>query len=928
MVTAVIQPSFSSGEVSTTLYGRVDLAKYRSGVATAYNMFIDYRGGLSNRPGTKYILQAYKSNKAVRLIEFKFGSNQNYMMEFGDLYLRIILNGQYLTEAGKTITNITNSPTEITTSAAHSFANGDWVYFANIVGAASSLNGKAMIVTNVTATTFRLTDLRGTAITNVGAYTSGGSVARFYTVATPWLAEDLALLKYTQVYDVMTFVHPSYAPRKLSRLGALNWVISLVAIGTSAIPPASITVTTSGAGTVYYSYVVTAINAAGEESQPTAPIQVASVNISTTAGTITIQWPTAAGAIAYNIYKAQISTNGVVPTGIEHGFIGTSYGREFKDANILPDFTATPPLNRNPLAAGAIASITVTAGGAAYSNSPTVTINDPTGTGAQFIAVVLAGVITGYIQITGGSGYTAPTVVITDGTGAGATASAVGGPSSGTWPGVTNIFQQRQIYAASNNQPQTLWASKPAQYTNFDVSSPVVDDDAYTFTLASKELNSIKSMLAMPGGLVIFTAGGAWQLSGGQQGGPVTPTKVEATPQAYNGCNDMPPLAINYEILYVQAQGGIVRNLSYNFAVNIYTGTDLTVLSNHLFSNHTLLEWTYAEEPFKTVQAIRDDGIMLTMTFLKEQEVYGWTTMQTLGMFESVNSIRESLENGIYVVVRRYVQGAWWKYIERFASRQLPNGSESAWFLDAALEYPTSYPNSGLTASTPSGTVVFQADAAVFGSALVGDVIRMAGGRATLTVITDSDTVTGTWTINPTELMSSGLPAPAVLGDWSLMRPVSSISGLDHLEGQTVGMIVDGLTQATRTVVNGAVTVSPAGTRIIAGLPYYSDVKTLQIDTGDPTIQGKLKRLPSITLRVNETKGGTYGFSFSDMFAIKVNGEPQDSTSPALISGDCTLRMPGLWDTKGQICIRQTEPQPFSILAIMPDLVVGDDNAP
>lgn len=928
MVTSVIQPSFASGEVSKTLFGRVDLAKYRSGVELGFNMFVDYRGGLSNRAGTKYILQAYKSTAAVRLIEFKFGNNQNYMLEFGDFYMRIIQYGEMLNEAAKVVTGVAGNPVTIT-SVAHGYSNGDWVYFENILGAAGLvLNGHTFIVTNVTANTFRLTDLRGNVIGSAGVYVGAGTVSRIYVVPTPWAGADLALLKYTQVYDVMTFVHPSYKPRTLSRLAALNWQIAEVEIGTTAVPPNPITVATSGAGTVYYSYVVTSINAAGEESQASDPVQVASVNIATANGTITIGWPTVAGAIAYNVYKAQISTNGEVPIGSQHGFIGTSYGRQFKDPNIIPDFTTTPPLNDDPFAENEITSLTVTNGGSGYSLNPTVVINDPTGTGADFVAIVVSGIIQGFIQISGGKNYTAPVVVITDSTGTLATATAVRGPATGTWPSVTNIFQQRQIYAASNNQPQTLWASRPAKYTNFDVSSPVVDNDAYNFTLASKELNTIKSVVAMPGGLVILTFGGAWQLSGEAQGGPVTPTKVEATPQAYNGCNDIPPLVINYEILYVQAQGGVVRNLSYSFAVNIYTGTDLTVLSNHLFSNHTLLEWTYAEEPFKTVQAIRDDGILLTLTFLKEQEVYGWTHSQTLGYFESINSIREFDENGIYVVVRRLIEGAYWKYIERFASRQLPNGAESAWFLDAALEYPLTYQNGILFMNSASGVVTFTCGSGPFIQAQVGDVVRASGGRATIAAVLSDFIVNAVWTINPTALTLTGLPVPASTGTWSMTRPVSEIRGLEHLENETVGLIVDGVARDTTTVVDGAILIDPPGTRIIVGLPYYSDFKTLQLDTGDPTIQSKLKRLPGTSIRVNDTKGGTYGFNFEEMYDLKYQDEMQDMQSPALISGDCTVRLPGLWDVHGQICVRQTLPLPLTILATIPELVTGDDNVP
>ena len=88
-------------------------------------------------------------------------------------------------------------------------------------------------------------------------------------------------------------------------------------------------------------------------------------------------------------------------------------------------------------------------------------------------------------------------------------------------------------------------------------------------------------------------------------------------PQAYNGPSDVSPIVANEDILYIQAKGSIVRDLSYNIYAAIYTGTDISVRSNHLFFQHTLVQWAYAEEPFKIIWAVRDDGILLSLTYMK-----------------------------------------------------------------------------------------------------------------------------------------------------------------------------------------------------------------------------------------------------------------------------------------------------------------------
>src|SRR5215510_3130540 len=226
-------------------------------------------------------------------------------------------------------------------------------------------------------------------------------------------------------------------------------------------------------------------------------------------------------------------------------------------------------------------------------------------------------------------------------------------------PQCSSYFQQRLVYAnGGGNLVQTFWMSKTGSSYNFDISNPPQANDAITAELVSLEVNEIKSMIPMPSGLIMLTSKGAWQVSGGAggvatQGGAITPATAIATPQAYVGANDVPPILINYDIVFIQAKGSIVRDLSYNIYANIYTGNDISVLSSHLFYGHQVLEWAYAEEPFKSVWCVREDGILLSLTLVKEQDMYGWARHDTRGNFESVCSVTEGTTDAVYVAVRR-----------------------------------------------------------------------------------------------------------------------------------------------------------------------------------------------------------------------------------------------------------------------------------
>src|SRR5262245_17630729 len=100
MVQSVIQTSFHAGEWAPALNARVDLAKYKAGAAVMRNFFVDYRGGASSRPGTKYVATAQDSENNVRLISFQASPTVGYILEFGHLYVRFIFQGAMVLDGG------------------------------------------------------------------------------------------------------------------------------------------------------------------------------------------------------------------------------------------------------------------------------------------------------------------------------------------------------------------------------------------------------------------------------------------------------------------------------------------------------------------------------------------------------------------------------------------------------------------------------------------------------------------------------------------------------------------------------------------------------------------------------------------------------------------------------------------------------------
>ncbi len=722
MSVPLINTQFNAGELSPALYGRVDLAKYKAGCFTLRNMFCAVGGGASSRPGTKFCGQSKQSGTDVTpvLIPFQFSIEQGYALEFGDRYMRVIANGGFVTDAIYTLTSVTNNNPGVFTAAPNgpNYAVGDWIFLSGMTGMTALNNGTFIIDTLLGTDVFTLRDpLTGVPVNTIllGTYNpSSGTSARIFTLDTPYASEDLQLLKWTQSADVMTLCHPNYPPTDLTRIAANDWQLTTTTFSTSIVAPttasvsASVTTSTTSQMTTYQ-FVITAIDSTTGEESVASPIATVtnSVDIATTLGSLTVSWAPVTGSEYYNIYKAIPSIGtGSIPVGAIFGYDGSSFGTQFVDTNITQDLTVTPPLHLNPFAPGQIQFFSMSATGSSYTSQPTITVSTVSGSGLVTQAVVQNGGVNAIIVVNSGQNYTAgETVNITGGGGSGAAATMSVGPLTGTYPGCVAYFQDRRYYANTLNNPDTYFASQPGAFTNMDRSIPTDASDAIVGTPWAQQVNGIQAMVPMPGGLVILTGLGAWQLSGGAVGTPVTPANQQATPQAYNGCHQhILPITINYDILYVQTKGSIVRDLNYNFFANIYTGIDLTVLSTHLFTGRQIERWAWAEEPWKLVWAVLDNGTALSLTYLKEQDIWAWARHDTFGLFTSVCSVTEPPVDAPYFVVKRFIPNINNPvyYIERMNDR-LWGTVEDSWCLDSALSYDMPAPNAELMVSSATG---------------------------------------------------------------------------------------------------------------------------------------------------------------------------------------------------------------------------------
>lgn len=236
------------------------------------------------------------------------------------------------------------------------------------------------------------------------------------------------------------------------------------------------------------------------------------------------------------------------------------------------------------------------------------------------------------------------------------------------YPSVIGAYQQRLLLAGREATPDVVQASRVAAPFDFTVSDPIVDEDSMEWRQVGRRLNRVRHFAEVAQRLVQFSSVGE-SIIVGDTDGILRPGEVNPRQFSENGAAVTPtPLVVNDSALYVQARGSIVRDIA-PIETNGFTGSDLTLQSAHLVDGYTIVDWCYQQTPNSVVWAVRSDGTLLSLTYVRELGVLGWATHDTDGLFKSVTCIPESGRDAVYAVVQRTINSSTKRYVERFSDR-------------------------------------------------------------------------------------------------------------------------------------------------------------------------------------------------------------------------------------------------------------------
>jgi len=534
------------------------------------------------------------------------------------------------------------------------------------------------------------------------------------------------------------------------------------------------------------------------------------------------------------------------------------------------------------------------------------------------------------------TGYNSPTQVVWEIKKALTSASATTDWSLGAWsehtgyPRTVSFFEQRLMFAGSTAYPQTIWASQSGLYTNFSTGTSLAAE-AFIYTIAANRVNTIR-WLAPARDLIVGTAGGEFKV-GRPTGEPLKPDNVSITQQTTYGGWTTEPIQIGNVVLFVQKQRKKIREFAYQFEDDAYAAPDMCLLAEHILGNGAV-DVAYAQEPESIYWVVREDGTLCGMTYQRQEDVVAWHR-HILGGYNGYSfnaatavtgSASDALNNGyITITAHGYAIGDKVTYDANGNTKiaGLEDGKDyyvvvrSANEIELAETYQQALDRTIVQIGTGTGTHYIRAAAKCKSVATISEdeenqvwlcVERTIGNtkRAYIEYLSN--------TVNMDSCLSGTVNGSS-----------TDVTGLDHLEGESVQILIGDAVYPNQTVTNGKITVNlPANTgykSIEIGLKYVSKIKTMRVEAGAQagTAQARPKRYNEVTVRLYKTVGVTIN---GDQIPFRSSSTPVGQNIEEF-TGDKRVTNLG-WDRDGQIIIEQTQPLPMTVLGVTGTLVTSD----
>lgn len=954
------QFAFNVGELSPRLYGRTDIPKYRLALEKAENCLCLPHGPIIKRNGSKYIATVKDSSKYTRLFRFQKGVDDNQMLEFGNLYIRIFVSTSGVADYAERTSGTTDSTT---TSKLEDSTN-------NFTTAAVAVGDRVFNRTDLTNTTVTAIDDSDTLSLADDIFTSGEDYFITPEITTTYTEAELPNIETAQFGDDLYIAHSSHAPARLHRTSSTSWLLEDLIFTSPAtselgeFPDTTLTpAATSGSGKTF------------------------------TAG--------AASFLANDVGRQLIYRDSTTDELLGKALIVTFTDTTHVDADITFDFPSTSAIASGEWKIDLSPNTTLTPNNKTLGSTCTLTsVADTWKDDSQVTHVGrYAHIQNGIVRIdtvTSAKVCEGEVVKALDST----TATDVWTLQSTAWtsangyPQAVGLFEERLWFGGTTEEPQNLWGSQSGDFTRFGVGS---DDSDGINLLVSDSIASPIKWISSGRDFIVGGTGGEFTVS--SSGGFITPSDRKIRLQSTHGSGAQQIWRIDNETLFIDSSGTRIRSVRYNFDNDAYDAEDLLFFNDHITKSRRLggiKELAVAQSPNNNIYAVLNNGDMAVGQFNRQQQVLGWEVFKTRGEYISVSTMTVDDHDEVWVIVERYINGATVKYVERFDEFDNKNGLDAAdGFLDSFGTFGTSISvtsiaknGSELSSGTTDSTTSFKLEDStadfVTDAVAPGDIVTNSTDSTTsyVTAVDDLNTLTIAGDIFVSGEAYSITQAPVVtipsghgLADddkiifydalysdfngtlqsmddinkktfividsdtttiglraidgsaWQtynsagvLYKKVTAVSGLDHLEGETIKIKADNGAAPDLTVSSGAVTLSTAAGLIQYGMAYEMNVTTLQPpDSAQVSVAGTPIRHINPVLRLYKSVLPTVN---GELVPIR-DSSMLTNLAPDLYSGDAVYPQTDFADL-GKITITDSTAFPIMITAILGLVELGE----
>ncbi len=152
----------------------------------------------------------------------------------------------------------------------------------------------------------------------------------------------------------------------------------------------------------------------------------------------------------------------------------------------------------------------------------------------------------------------------------------------------------------------------------------------------------------------------------------------------------------------------------------------------------------------------------------------------------------------------------------------------------------------------------------------------------------------------------------------------TTITGLDHLEGELVYVLSNGISLGLYTVSGGSVTVLSSVFSYSVGLAYESTLQPMKLDISGLGL-ATTKKVAKVIASLNKTVGGKIGTDAQNLDNIKYRDAGGAGVEFPYFTGDVEQTLPGGYGRSGNVMVKQTDPQPMTVLSFTFDIGARND---